>query len=123
MTVERDLVADLRLLVVDPGVRDVWDDFSLEIRFDIIAQRNIFAVSQFGVGFRQAFAFALRFLNDLALCIKFRSFDSNRVVAKVGVLEDTADGCGSERQGASRRCLNHCERQGASRRCHNRRYP
>ena len=84
MTVERDLVADLRLVVVDPCVGDVRHDFSLEILVHIFAQRNLFAVSQFGVGLGLAFPFALGFQLRLAVLLQQRSLDGDRLVAKVG---------------------------------------
>lgn len=93
MTVERDLVADLRLLLVDPCVGDVRLDFPLEILVDVFAQWNLFGVPQFRVGLGLAFAFAFGFQLRLAIFFQQRSLDRDRLVAKVGGLEDAADGC------------------------------
>ena len=66
MAVERDLVADLRLLVVDPGIRGVRQDFPLEVGFDRLAQRHVLGVAQAGIGLGLALRLALGAEHDLA---------------------------------------------------------
>jgi hypothetical protein len=44
--VERDLVTDFRLVVVDPRIGRVGQHFPLEIRFDVLAQRYVLDVAQ-----------------------------------------------------------------------------
>ena len=48
---ERDLVADLGLVVVDPRIRHVGQDFAGEVLLDVLGQRDVLGVSQCGVGF------------------------------------------------------------------------
>lgn len=47
---ERDLVADLRLVVVDPSVRRMRQELALEILFDVLAERPVLGVARGGVG-------------------------------------------------------------------------
>ena len=67
VAVERDFVADLGLLVVDPRIRHVGQDFTLEIGLHVLAQRHILGVAQGGVRRGLAFALALGAEHDLAL--------------------------------------------------------
>src|SRR5262249_49318244 len=56
--VERDLVADLDLLAVDPGVGDMWQDLAAEVILDALLQRHDLGVAQFGVWLGLAVAVA-----------------------------------------------------------------
>ena len=60
MPIEGNLVADFGLLVVDPGVRRMRQDFALEVDFHIFTERHIFCVAQIAVRLRLAFQLALR---------------------------------------------------------------
>ena len=54
MARQRDFVADLGLALVDPGVGDVGFYLALEVDVDIFLERNVFGVSDVGIGFRIA---------------------------------------------------------------------
>ena len=45
---EWNLVADLRLLLVDPSVRDVRQNLPLEVDVDVLLQRNVLVVPEVG---------------------------------------------------------------------------
>src|SRR5206468_5030038 len=49
MAGEGDLVAGLRLAVVDPGVRDVRPDLALEVRVDVLVKADVLVIAQVGV--------------------------------------------------------------------------
>src|SRR5690606_6662549 len=51
---EGDLVADLRLRLVDPGVGDVGEDLAAQVLMDVLVQGDVFVVTQLWVGFRLA---------------------------------------------------------------------
>jgi hypothetical protein len=42
---EGDLVADLALVVVDPGVRHVWQNLAGEVLLDVLGKRDIFGIA------------------------------------------------------------------------------
>jgi hypothetical protein len=46
---ERDLVPDLRLLLVDPRIRDVGQDLPLEVGVDVLLERDVLVVPEVGV--------------------------------------------------------------------------
>ena len=86
---------DTALATNKPTGELVRQDFPLEIVFHIFRQWHILRVSQTAVRLRLPFSLALGFLHDFAFGIAFRAFDRDRLVAEVGVVEDTADGsCG-----------------------------
>jgi len=89
--VERDFVANFRLLVVDPGIGSVRQHFTLEVGLHVLAQRHVFGVAQVGVRLRLAFQLALRGLYDVACFVTQRAFDRDRAVAESLVFEDAAD--------------------------------
>ena len=53
---EGDLVADLRLLLVDPGVGDVRQDLALEVGVDVVLQRTFSLSRRSASGSRRPFA-------------------------------------------------------------------
>lgn len=69
MTVERDFVTDLRLLVINPGIRDMGPDVTGEIRLDLLAKRHVLRITQSAIGLRLALGLALCADDDIALFV------------------------------------------------------
>ncbi len=67
MAVERDLVADFRFALVDPGIGDVREDFALEVFLNALLQRDALGVAQVGVGLGIAFGVAADFRSFIPL--------------------------------------------------------
>jgi len=91
VAVERNLVSDLGLVFVDPRIGRMRQNLTLEIGFNILAQRHVLGVAQAGVGLGLAFAFPLGFLDDVPLGVAFGPLDGDRPVAEVGGLENAAE--------------------------------
>ena len=92
MPVERDFVADLSFLVVNPRIRRMRQHLALEIRFHVLAQRHVLGVAQTGIRQWLVFALALGAENDFALGVPLRPLDRDGAVAEIFVLENATDG-------------------------------
>ena len=80
-----DLIADLRLLLVDPGVGRVGQHLALEIALHVLRQGDVFRVAEIGVRHRLA---ALQ--DDLALRVTLRPLHGDLAVAEGLVVKDLA---------------------------------
>ena len=71
MPVEIDFIANLGLLMVDPGVGHVGPNLTLEIGLHVFLERHVLEIAQFGIGF--VFDLGTRlFDNDgFSFCVDF----------------------------------------------------
>jgi len=88
MPIERNFVADLGFIVVDPRIRRMRQHFAFEVGFHIFRQRHVFGIALARIGLRLAFAAE----QDVTVFISERPFDRDGAVTEVAVLEDFGDG-------------------------------
>ena len=49
---EGDLISDSRFVIVDPGIRNMGQNLSLKVSLNVVFERNIFGIAEFGIGLR-----------------------------------------------------------------------
>lgn len=78
VAVEGDLVADPYLFVIDPGVRDMRQDFSLEVNLHVLIQRDVLDIAQIGIRYGFPFFFlAFGSENDPAFFVALGTLDGD----------------------------------------------
>lgn len=80
---EGNLVADLVLLAVHPGIGGIWQYLALEVCLDVIVQGDVLGVAQRAI----RLGVSLPVGDLVAILVQQRSLDSDGGVAEVVVLE------------------------------------
>ncbi|MNL66318.1 hypothetical protein D3C87_1907640 [compost metagenome] len=88
MPVERDFVACLGLVVVDPGVGGVWLHLALEIGLDVLGEGHVLGVAQRAVRLRLALLLAFQADHRPPLVVQQGAFDRDGAIAEGGVVQD-----------------------------------
>src|SRR5471030_247953 len=87
--VERNLVANLRLVVVNPCIRRMRQYLTLKIGLNLIGQRHIFSITERSISLRHALLLAFQNNHDVPVLIAHGTLNSNSRVAKFVVLKHT----------------------------------
>src|SRR5688572_25416883 len=91
MPVERDFIAHLGLVFIDPGIPRMGHHLTLEICPYILRQRHVLGVPEAAIRLRLALQLAALAEHDLALLVAEGTLHRDGAIAEFFILEDARE--------------------------------